>query len=322
MEKHIKNIKPRVSIGLPVYNGDKYIEEAIKSILAQTYADFELIISDNNSTDRTCEICQEYSAKDPRIHYHKNEQNIGAAPNFNRVFEMSVGEYFKWAAHDDILSSDFLMRCVEVLDRNPSSVLCYSKVRIIDEYGKSIEDHDPHLNIESPKPHERFRNLLRGHRCFQIFGLIRTDILRKTPLMGNYARGDGVLLARLGLFGQMLEIQEYLFFPRKHPEQSMNLFGCYQNGMPDYHSYSIWFDPKKKGKIIFPYWKLLHEYFSAVLYAPLTLHEQLKCYLIVIYWIRRWRWYLAKDILIGIKQLIQPNTYIVTKDKNKIKKKE
>ena len=90
------NNRSRVSIGLPVYNGEKYLEQALISILSQTYTDFELIISDNASTDRTQAICREYAAKDPRIRYYCNEENLGAAPNHNRVFELASGEYFKW----------------------------------------------------------------------------------------------------------------------------------------------------------------------------------------------------------------------------------
>lgn len=302
-ENHMKNNKPRVSIGLPVYNGENYLKEAIDSILSQTFTDFELIISDNASTDRTPDICQAYAAKDPRIHYYRNEQNIGAAPNFNRVFELSVGEYFKWAAHDDVLSSEFLVKCIEVMDKKPSVVLCYTEVRIIDENGRSIEDYNPNQILDSPKPQNRFRNLLRDRRCFEIFGVIRASALKKTQLMGNYAHGDGVLLARLGLFGRMHKISEYLFFLRKHPEQSSNLFGCYANRMPDYHLYTIWFDPSKKEKIIFPYWILLREYCSAVLNAPVTLYEKMICCFYMMNWVRRWRRYLAGDLIIAINRL-------------------
>jgi glycosyltransferase involved in cell wall biosynthesis len=89
---------PRVSIGLPVFNGEKYLAEALDSILSQTYRDFKLIISDNASTDRTEQICREYAAKDRRIRYYRNEKNIGAPKNFNRVFELSSGKYFRWDA--------------------------------------------------------------------------------------------------------------------------------------------------------------------------------------------------------------------------------
>ena len=131
---------PRVSIGLPVYNGEKFIREAIDSIFSQTFEDFELIISDNGSTDRTQQICQAYAAQDLRIRYYRNKKNIGAARNYNLVFELASGEYFKWAAHDDLCAPEYLERCVEILDRDPDVVLCYPKTSIIDEHGEFGKD--------------------------------------------------------------------------------------------------------------------------------------------------------------------------------------
>ncbi len=308
----IKKDKPRVSIGLPVYNGEKYLREAIDSILAQTYTDFELIISDNASTDRTPEISISYANKDPRIRYFRNEINQGAAWNFNRVFELSVGEYFKWAAHDDLLDPEFLLKCVEILDQDPSVVLCYSKVRKIDENGKFSENYDPHLDIDLPRPHQRFRELIRFSQCFEIFGVIRANMLRRTPVMGNYAHGDGVLLARLGLLGRMRKISEYLFFSRKHRGQSMNLF-CYVNKTPDYHLYTIWFDPAKKGKIIFPFWKMLIEYCKAIMHAPITWYERIYCCLYIMNWIRRCSKYLIQDLVIAAKNIIKKSSYASSK---------
>jgi len=119
-------MRPKVSIGLPVYNGENYLRNALESILDQTFRDFEVIISDNASTDRTGEICREYAAKDPRIRYCRNDRNLGAAGNFNRAFELSSGEYFKWAAHDDVIERDFLSSCVSVLDEDPSVVACFA----------------------------------------------------------------------------------------------------------------------------------------------------------------------------------------------------
>jgi glycosyltransferase involved in cell wall biosynthesis len=132
--KVLRSGKSKVSIGLPVFNGENYLEAAVDSILAQTFKDFELIISDNASTDRTQEICQRYCGRDSRVRYFRSEQNHGAAWNFNRVFELASGEYFKWAAHDDMIAPDFLQKCVAVLDEDPTVVLCHSQVQFINEY--------------------------------------------------------------------------------------------------------------------------------------------------------------------------------------------
>ncbi len=135
----MSNLTPRVSVGLAVYNGENYLREAIDSILAQTFTDFELILSDNASTDKTQEICLEYAAKDKRIRYYRNDQNIGGIRNQIRTVELSRGEYYKLAAHDDVCAPDFLEKCVEVLDRDPSVVLCYPKTKIIDENGNFLK---------------------------------------------------------------------------------------------------------------------------------------------------------------------------------------
>jgi glycosyltransferase involved in cell wall biosynthesis len=156
----MNNSHPRVSMGMPVYNGEKYIEEAIESILAQTYIDFELIISDNASTDRTQEICQGYADHDERIRYYRNPTNLGAAPNYNRTFQLSSGEYFKWAEDDDLIATDFLVKCVEVLDQDPNIVLCFPIARVIDENGTILGDYEYKSDTSSPEPHIRFRNLV------------------------------------------------------------------------------------------------------------------------------------------------------------------
>src|SRR5579875_956335 len=107
---------PHVSIGVPVYNGERYLAQALDSILAQTFSDYEIIISDNGSTDATPDICRMYAAQDPRIKFHRHDHNRGSAWNYNRVFELSSGTYFGWLSHDDVYDPRFLERCVEVLD--------------------------------------------------------------------------------------------------------------------------------------------------------------------------------------------------------------
>src|SRR5688572_7662493 len=123
---------PKVSIGLPVYNGENYLSQALDSLLGQTYSDFELIISDNGSTDRTQEICRAYAIKDRRVRYFRSATNRGAAWNFNNVFALSSGKYFKWAAHDDICAPEFLERCLEVLECDPGIVVCFPKTMQMD----------------------------------------------------------------------------------------------------------------------------------------------------------------------------------------------
>ncbi|HEY2826906.1 MAG TPA: glycosyltransferase family 2 protein [Pirellulales bacterium] len=241
------NHKPKVSIGLPVYNGERYLAAAIDSLLAQTYTDFELIISDNASTDRTAEICQEYAELDPRIRYYRQPKNCGIAGNFTQTFELARGEFFQWHAHDDICGPTLLARSVEMLDRNPEAVLCYARPAIIDEYGELSPD-DPatwrpsrgsdgpfqivhetlakvaadndRRGLDSPSASRRFYGvLLNTVWCLESYGMIRTAVMRTTGKLRGYRAAEKVFLAEMALRGQFAEIPEILFFVRRHAEQ-------------------------------------------------------------------------------------------------------
>ena len=306
----------KVSIGLPVYNGEPFLRETLDAILAQTYRDFELIISDNTSTDATAEICRQYALNDKRIRYYRMEENIGASRNFNRVFQLSLGQYFKWAAHDDLIASNYLAQCVEVLNRDRSVVLCHSQVQIINERGQFLQDYNIKLNTDSVNPVTRFRELLNQHLCYPIFGLIRASILRNTSLMGNYGHTDGVLLASIALQGRFHEIPEPLFFSRKHSQQSMSMFfpaylslasgdtSISANKLPDYYAYAVWFDPTKKGQTIFPHWRILREYYLAVWRASLSLTERINCYFSMFRQLRGLEYLLLKDLIVATSQII------------------
>lgn len=293
---------PRVSFGLPIFNGENYVEDAIESVLMQTYTDFELIISDNASTDQTQTICSRAAALDSRIRYYRNNQNLGASINFNRVFELSKGEFFNWIAHDDLISAKYLEMSVASMDENPSAVLCYPRATIIDSNGDAIKNYDFKLDTDSHEPVLRFRELLKGHKCFEVFGLIRANELRRTRVIGNYGHADGVLLARLALIGPFQEITEHLFFPRIHPGQSMKVYGVYSNWLPDYHAYTEWFDPAKSRRIIFPNWRILIEYVRAVRESDISIRQKFACWkLLLIEWVRIRKRVLAMDIVLAAK---------------------
>jgi glycosyltransferase involved in cell wall biosynthesis len=285
---------PRVSIGLAVYNGEKFIEDAIKSILAQTYRDFELIISDNNSTDETDEICRRYAAHDDRIRYSRHAANIGGANNENSTVRLARGEYFRWAAYDDVCAPDLLEKHVAVLDREPSVVLCFSMVNEIDENGKVMNVISLKQGL-SPKAHERFSQLADPkHHCEIFYGLVRTDILRKTRLQQNYTDSDRTLLAELSLYGPFYEIPEPLFFKRYH---NQNIYVNMRTRM-------AWFDPSLKGRFVFPYWMQFFDYLTTISRVPLPVSEKLQCYGYMVRWFWKHARNLAGDILLPIFALL------------------
>lgn len=291
------NGTPRVSIGLPVFNGAKFIEEALRSIAAQTFGDFELIICDNASEDSTEAICRLWGESDPRIRYHRNESNLGASRNFNRAFEMSSGEYFKWAAHDDVLQPEFLSRCVKVLDEDPSVVLCHTGVRLIDEEGNIIGEPEVELQgTSSDRPHRRFADLTRfDHWCFEAFGLIRSSALSRSHLIAGYSGSDRNLLVELGLLGRFHRVPEALFLSRDHSERSVRR-------LPALQGRQAWFDPGRSGAMVFPHWRSYLEFFKAVGQAPLSKRERVRCYLELVPWLwRSWNWVrMLLDLLVVI----------------------
>ncbi len=311
------NNQPKLSIGLPVYNGEKFLEQAIESLLSQTFKDLEIIICDNASTDKTQEICKAYVAKDSRIHYYRNETNIGCARNFARVFELSSGEYFKWAAYDDLHHSSFLEKCIEILDKDPSVILCHTLVKFIDEKSQIIGDYNIYLNTNSSKIHHRFHELLAKHFCYQCYGVIRSSALKKTPAMGGYGAADAIFVLRLALIGRFYEIPEYLFFARHHSQQSLSMFFPHHMSftnnnpqyslsmLPDFHAYAVWFDSANKGKILLPHWRILWEYLCSAWMGKMNLYERLRCHLSIVQKLQGTESLLLKDLLIASQVLWQ-----------------
>jgi glycosyltransferase involved in cell wall biosynthesis len=236
---------PRISVGMPVYNGETYLEGAIQSLLDQTYRDFELIISDNASTDATERICRKFAAQDPRIRYYRNETNIGAAPNHNRVFELSTGEFFKWAAHDDLYPKQMLQRCIEVLEKAPESVgLVYSQAEIINESGVTVGIKSDPIEKRDPRPHLRLARLLFYIREYNAtYGLMRSKVVRQTRLEASFPYSDKVYMAELAMLGELWEIREPLLFLRAHAGRS-----TFANTDPD--ALREWYDPSEAKKTV------------------------------------------------------------------------
>jgi glycosyltransferase involved in cell wall biosynthesis len=305
---------PLVSIGLFVYNGERFIEETLRSILYQTFTDFELIISDNASTDRTGDIAQTYARRDSRIRYYRSEKNMGAGWNVRRAYELGTGKYFKQAAVDDLLEPDFLQRCVGALESDPGCVLAYTRTREVDENGTFIENYVTPIKTDDDDPVARFGKWLStgGHNCYQIFGVMRTSALRQIPPQGSYVNADGVLLARLSLLGRFYEVPEYLFISRRHSGQSMAAlpFRLKQprrfrltNLCPTLPS-PEWWDPTKVRALTFPEFRRLREYFLSIYRSPLGPAQKLRCYSLLLPWLRWNSVGMLKDLFIAADQVV------------------
>jgi hypothetical protein len=208
--------QPLVSIGMPLYNEETFLRKSLDSLLQQDYTNFELVISDNASTDSTQAICREYAARDQRIRYHCNETNQGASWNFNQVFRLSRSPYFMWAGGHDCWSPKLLSTCLRELEREPAAVLCYSRSCAIDPDGREIERKAPYVDTRHMGVVRRFNLVLWWLINPQaIYGLIRASALRETRLGQRVISADFVLLSELSLLGPFVHVPETLFHPRE-----------------------------------------------------------------------------------------------------------
>jgi glycosyltransferase involved in cell wall biosynthesis len=204
---------------MPVYNGERFVRQALDSLVAQSFTDLEIVISDNASIDGTAAICAEYARRDARIRYVRNARNIGLAKNFQRVVALSTGHYFKLANADDLCSPDLVAQCVDVLDRHPDVVLCYGKTTLIDAEGRTLRPYEDRLGLHSTSVTERFRQVLDRVGLVNVLqGVIRIEALRRTALIESYLGADMVLVVELALHGQFHELPERLFRRRIHDE--------------------------------------------------------------------------------------------------------
>ena len=221
---------PLVSVGMPVFNGEKYIREALDSLLVQTFTDFELIISDNASTDNTEAICKEYVNKDARIRYVRQPENRGGAANFRFVLDEADGEYFMFMAHDDIRELTWIEKAVDFLVLNPSTILCASDVMVMDEDVKVFRTEKltriyPHNAWQDSRKY--FFEIPTSNIFFSIYGMYRTEILRTHYYdnkgiwwKGIVTNSEVPFLARLALVGRIVALPEVLQSYRLHKDST------------------------------------------------------------------------------------------------------
>lgn len=209
---------PLVSVGLPVYNGERFLSACLDSLVAQVYPNYEIIVSDNASTDATARICEEHARRDGRIRYVRADRNRGAAWNHNRVIELARGDFVKWCGADDVFHPSFLRACVDALQARPDAVLAFPRTVVIDEVGRPVNRTTDHLPVESPDVVVRFRSLLSALSVTQNlhYGVIRQASLHRVRPLGSFLAADRCFLGELALIGPFVEIPEYLMFRRQH----------------------------------------------------------------------------------------------------------
>lgn len=269
---------PRLIIALAVYNGEKYVAQAIESILTQTFTDFRLLIGDNASTDGTSEICQKYAEQDSRITYHRHAENIGASANHNFLFQPGDAPYFKWAAHDDVLKPEYLEKCIELLDRNPSMAIAHSLSVEIDENGKQLKTYDCELRLNGSLPQTRFRNILWTNYFNEVFGVMRNKLIQNTNLYGSYVGADRNFTAEMILQGDVGYVEEYLFLRRHHAE-------AFTTKLLDDAARLEWFDPQAKTPTFLASYVKFRQYFISITALSLSISEKLACLKLLLEWV-------------------------------------
>lgn len=295
---------PRVSVGIPVYNCERFVARSIEAILGQSFTDFELVISDNASTDATEQICREYATRDARIRYLRHATNMGGPANFRHVFAVGEGEFQKWTTADDYWAPSFLDKAVKVLDEYPDVALCYSKTRFIDAAGNVLGDYDDNLHLVEDSPRDRFLRLMRDiGLCHADLGLIRRSAMQKTRLMTNERHCDVHFVAELALYGKFWLLTEPLFYRRLHSQSS-------SWDLHDETRQRTYYDPKRIDRLGMHVWRKYSRLSGAVVRSPLTIRDKASLLGNIARWMAWDRSELARDFaaLIGLPMVSARST--------------
>lgn len=262
---------PLVSIGVPVFNAERFLKRALDSLLDQSLSDFELIISDNASTDGTQAICEDYARRDFRIRYIRQNSNIGAPRNWNVLVHEARGVFFKWASANDYCVPVMLEQCVKTMQADPGIVLCYGRTQLVDENEQPIEIYEHDMAFDEALPSERFDRVCTQLRLNNAqSGVFRRDVLRLTRLDRLYPSGDMALMAELALYGRFQMIPVVLLFRR----QSRGTFTSMLTPLERQKVYN----PKAKAPMKFILTRRHLDNLGSISRAPISLVEKLRAY--------------------------------------------
>lgn len=288
-----------ITIGLPVYNGQKFLQAAIDSHLSQSYGDFELVISDNGSTDATEEICRRYAAQDDRISYLRSPVNRGILWNHRRVLE-GLGEatpYFRWAGADDVLEPGLLAAMVEVLRSRPEVEAVMPATKNIDEAGAIIRSMERTLNLESAVPYERARQiLLANYQHVIAYGLLRAPSLRRMRTGPDYIGWDPVFIWELALRGRIFQLEQLALLRRFHPGSISRVKTAGEMRK--------WVEPDARAGMNFPHWTWAYERARALLATSLPSREKLRISLLLLRATSWQRKDLARDVIQAVRRAL------------------
>lgn len=288
----MSNRARRLAVGLPVYNGERYLEQSVRSILGQSFSDFELIICDNASTDGTRSIAKRFADSDRRVRLYSNPANLGAAGNYNLAFRRASAPYFKWASADDVVADGFLERAMQEFERDRDLVLCYGSVTLIGPSGDPIGPYEQRLDLRSKRVENRF---LRAREYFGLLhvlhGVMRSDALRRTALMGAFPGSDETLMVELSLHGTFHEIPDLMLLRRMHPQAA--------SARQTLEERQQHIAPRSLGRFAPWYWRRSYEHLRGVARAPLPARTRLYLASAVLRSMISGRDYLAREVRDG-----------------------
>ena len=265
---------PKVTVGLAVYNGENHgLRECLESILEQDYANIEVIISDNASTDHTAQLCLEFAAKDHRIRFYQHETNLGAVKNFYRVLHLCTTPFFKWADHGDTLKPAYISSCMKRMVNDDAIVLCYPRTLMVHENG-TTEIANDHVNAVDDSPVDRYLHVISELcYCNAAYGLMRTSMIREIRIGDQECKGaDGVILAEIALRGKIAQIDDVLYVTKRDKKWSLGIEEqtariCRMNTPNDMN----------RG-ITFPFCRMVGEYLQTVRFSSLSESDKVFLY--------------------------------------------
>ncbi len=283
--------QPLVSIGLPVYNGERFLARSLASLLEQTYRNVEVILSDNASTDGTAQICKQFVAEDARVRYSRLPHNIGGVGNHQRVRELARGEFFMWASGDDVWLPQYIETCMTVLRQSADVACVYTTNTIIDEQLTVLRTLPAGPDLAAADPAERFSRLTDIYIGIQPFyGVMRTAVVRKVRKLLRHPGFDRIFFAELGLHGRLVRIEQPLYLRCEHAQQSV---GAY----PSLRSRYLWINPGRTTKLAWPHFGYLAAFLAAALRAAPDMVTRIRCTLRMLRWCSWHRRELLDDLL-------------------------
>jgi glycosyltransferase involved in cell wall biosynthesis len=302
--------EPLVTIGVPVYNGERFLAQCLDSLLSQTLRDFILLISDNASTDGTAEICKRYVESDSRLRYHRNHTNVGMYGNINFVLRSVRTRYVKLANADDFWTPTMLNDAVEAMESDPSLVLCYPRAVLVDQVGREIRRYENPLHLMDDDPVVRFRRVLTELGLVnQLLGVIRTDAVRLALPLMSQPRADCVFLAELSLYGKIMEIPEYQYFRRFHEEAS-----SWDRGSEAHQIRRVFREGTRRIRL--GTWKYYCGLVRRSLHSPLDYGPKLK---LLLFLGRQFAW--DRSALLGeLRQLLRPSRMAGSSEARKVRR--